>query len=158
MRRIPSIALALAGVVGVLGHQALAAQAPPPVKVCTLLSKAEVKKLVGGWNAVLDQFEPEEEAIGTTGSSCNYPVVMVQVLLYSQGTIDAAKKRGRLETVTGVGDEAYLYDNPAGYAELYVKVGARLLTLQRSLGQGGTMASVRPGVVALANAYVAKLR
>lgn len=54
--------------------------------------------------------------------------------------------------------EAYLYHNPAGYAELYVKVGARLLTLQRSIDMGQTIGDVRAGTIALANALVAKLR
>ena len=76
---------------------------------------------------------------------------------FLQSTFDAARKRGRLESVPGVGDEAYLYDNPAGYAELYVKVGSRLLTLQRSVGMGQTVTDVRPGVIALAKALVAKL-
>jgi hypothetical protein len=58
----------------------------------------------------------------------------------------------------GIGDEAYLYHNPAGYAELYVKVGARLLTLQRSIDMGQTIGDVRAGTIALANALVAKLR
>ncbi len=101
---------------------------------------------------------PEEEALGTYGSSCNYPGVLVQVIPFVQTTIDAARKRGRLEAVADVGDEAYLYENPAGYAELYVKVGSRLLTLQRDIGLGKTVGEVRPGVIALAKALVAKLR
>jgi hypothetical protein len=76
--------------------------------------------------------------------------VTVQVLPFQQSTIDSARKRGPLESVAGVGDAAYLYANPAGYAELYVKVGSRLLTLQRSVGMGKSVADVRPGVIALA--------
>jgi hypothetical protein len=64
----------------------------------------------------------------------------------------------RLEPVAGVGDEAYLYENPAGYAELYVRSDKRFLTIQRSVDVGQTVASVRPGMMALANALVAKLR
>jgi hypothetical protein len=127
------------------------------IKVCQLLPRAEVKKLIGG-NQVFDMMPPEEEALGTYGSSCNYPGVLIQVIPFHQSTIDAARKRGGIESVPGVGDEAHLYNNPAGYAELYVKVGSRLLTLQRSIGMGQTVADVRPGTVALANALVAKLR
>jgi hypothetical protein len=126
------------------------------MKVCGLLPKAEVKSLIGG-GKVFDMFPPEEEAI-PGGSSCNYGGVMVQVMAFTQGTIDAIKKLGPLETITGVGDEAYLRNNPAGYAELYVKVGARILTLQRDLDPGKTVADVKPGVLALARALVAKLR
>ena len=134
-----------------------ASQAPPPVvKVCSLLPKAEVKKLIGG-GKVFDMLEPEEEAVAG-GSSCNYPEVMVQVIPFRQSTIDTARKRGSLETISGVGDEAYLYDNRGRYAELYVKVGPYLLTLQRDIGTGRTLASVRPGVLELARALAAKLR
>jgi len=130
---------------------------PPVVKVCDLVPRAEVKKLIGG-NDIFDMMAPTEEALGSYGSSCNYPGVLIQVLPFQRTSIDAAKKRGRLETVTGVGEEAYLYENAAGYVELYVKAGARLVTLQRSIGLGATAATVRPGVVALANAVIAKLK
>jgi hypothetical protein len=43
-------------------------------------------------------------------------------------------------------------------AELFVKGGPRLLTLQRSIDMGQTVALVRPGVIDLAKALVAKLR
>ena len=136
----------------------IASQTPASaIKVCGLLPPAEVKKLVGG-NQVFDMIPPKEEALGTYGSSCNYPGIHIQVMPFLSSTIDAARKRGKLETVAGVGDEAYFYENPAGYAELYVKVGSHLLTLQRRVGTGSTVADVRPGVLALANALVAKLR
>jgi len=127
------------------------------IKVCELLPKDEVKKLIGG-DQIFDMKPPEEEPLGTYGSSCNYPTVMVQVIPFNQSTIDAARKRGRLESVPNVGDAAWLYDNPAGYAELYVKIGARLLTLQRSVGMGKTLSDVRSGVIALATALVPKVR
>jgi len=109
------------------------------IKVCGLLPAAQVKQLIGG-DAMFDRFPPEEEAMGNFGSSCNYAGAMVQVMSFTQASIDAARKRGRLEPVTGVGDEAYFYDNRGQYAE------------------GQTSATVRPGAVALANALVAKLR
>ena len=138
----------------------LAATAAPPqpqrVKVCSLLPKEEVKKHLP-WAPFLDRMEPEEEPIGSTGSSCNYPSVDVQVLAFHQGTIDAARKKGRLESVNGIGDEAYFHNNANRYAELYVRVGDRLLTLQANVS-AGSIESVRPGVLSLARAYVAKLR
>ena len=152
------VVLVAAAAAGVWNLPAVASQKPAPiVKVCGLVPREEVKKLIGG-NQVFDMVPPEEEALGTYGSSCQYPGVLVQVMPFLQSTIDAARKRGRLETVAGVGDEAYLYENPAGYAELYVKAGAYLVTFQRSVGVGKTAADVRPGVIALAKAVVAKLR
>jgi hypothetical protein len=158
MSHIGQALVLVAAATCVAGPSSLAQQRPPErVDACSLLPKDEVKKLIGG-GPLFDQFPAEEEPLGPSGSACNYAGVMIQVLSFSQGTFDAAKKRGRLEAVTSVGDEAYLYDNPSGYAELYVKVGTRMLTIQRDLDAKATVASVRPAVIALANALVAKLR
>jgi len=136
MRHILGVLIMAAIGSGTAEPAASAVQSPPVVKVCSLLPRAEVKRLIGG-NQLFDMMAPEEEAVAG-GSSCNYPGVLIQVIPFRQGLIDTVRKRGRLETVGGVGDEAYLYDNPAGYAELYVKVGARLLTLQRDVEAGPT--------------------
>src|SRR4026209_1043410 len=58
------------------------------IKACSLVTKEEVKKHLP-WRPHLDQFPVEEEDIGTTGSSCNYPSVFIQVMLFTQGSIDA---------------------------------------------------------------------
>jgi hypothetical protein len=126
------------------------------IKVCSLLTKAEVKKHLP-WAVFLDQMDPEETPIGNSGSSCNYPSVDVQVLTFQRGTIDALRKKGGLESVTGIGDEAYFHNNANRYAELYVRVGDRMLTLQGNVSAGGIDA-VKPGVLSLARAYVEKLR
>ena len=158
MHRLLNV-LGVVGVVsGVTPQPDIAAQSSTAsIKACGLLPRAEVKKLING-NQVFDMMAPEEEPLGNYGSSCNYPGVMIQVMPFLQSTIDGARKRGRLEPVSGVGDEAWLYENPAGYAELYVRIDKRFLTLQRDIGMGQTLASVRPGVMALANALVARLR
>ncbi|MBA2305244.1 MAG: hypothetical protein H0W08_21805 [Acidobacteria bacterium] len=116
-----------------------------------------MKKLVP-WAPMLDQFPSQEEPIGPTGSSCAYPGIHIQVMSFSQQTIDAAKKRGRLAPVAEVADEAYLYENPSGYIELYAKVGKHLVTVQKSVRADEKTESVRPGVIALAKALAAKLR
>lgn len=155
MKRVVSIGLIAAAYA--LELPLMASQSSAAViKVCELLPKDEVKKLIGG-NQVFDMFPPQEEPLGTYGSSCNYPSVTLQVIPFLSSTIDAARTRGPLESVPKVGDEAWLYDTPAGYAELYVKVGSRMLTLQRSVGVGQTVADVRSGVIALAKALVPKL-
>ena len=88
------------------------------VKVCPLVSVAEVKK-IAPWAPQLDQFATaEEETVGASGSSCNYPTVLVQVLEYRPQTIDTLRKSGPLETVAGVGEEAYARDNRGNFAEV----------------------------------------
>ena len=135
----------------------VAAQTPPVVKTCGLLPRAEVKTLIGG-NASFDRTPPREEPLGSHGSSCVYPDLMIQVLPFVRQRIDVAKQRGGLTVVYGVGDEAYLYDNRAGYAELYAKVGRRLLVVQRRLVGNGSLVEERPKMIALAKALAAKLK
>jgi len=142
-----------------LNAQARASQPPTAagsrVRACSLLPKEEVKKHVP-WLAVLDQMPIEEAPVGVSGSSCNYPSVFIQVLPFSQSTIDIARQQGGLEPLTGIGDEAYFHNNKNLYAEVFVKVGNQLLTLQANLQ--GEMAAVKPGVLNLAKALVARLR
>ena len=115
MNRFVRMVVVAAGVVGAL-PTVLPAQSPAPqqtsaagsqkIKACSLVTKEEVKKHLP-WRPQLDQFPVEEEDIGTTGSSCNYPSVFIQVMLFTQGSIDAARKISGIETVSGIGDEAY---------------------------------------------------
>ena len=136
---------------------ALSQAAPQPIKVCPLVSKADVKKNIP-WKDVLDQMPVDEEAVGTTGSSCNYPTVHVQVLAFRQSFIDTMGKDTKLDPVSGVGDAAWFRNNKNRFAELAVKVGPRLLTLQADIPDGGTIESVKPGMLNLAKLYVGKLR
>jgi hypothetical protein len=153
------IATALAAALGFAfaGVRALPAQsaAPAAVKACSLVSKDDVKKHLP-WIAALDNMPIEEEPIGASGSSCNYPSVFVQVLPFSPRTMEMVRKKPGVEAVSGVGDEAYLHNNRGEYAELYVKAGSRFVTLQANLE--GDMASVKPGVLHLAKALLARLR
>ena len=100
----------------------------------------------------------EEEPVGTAGSSCTYPSVSIQVLPASQGMLEAAKKNYKLEAVSGVGEEAYFRNNKNLYAELYVKAGKHLLTLQGNVPTGKTPESMKPALESLAKLYVEKLR
>lgn len=131
------------------------AAAAPQVNACSLLPKEEVKKYFP-WMAALDSMPVEETSIGTSGSSCTFPTVEVQVLHFAQATIGNLRKSGGLESVAGVGDAAYLRNNRDAYAEIYVKVSERMLTLQASID--GDYAEAKPRLIELAKAYVAKLR
>ena len=142
-----------------VSHSASAQQkgagAPKPVEVCKLLPKEEVKKHLP-WQSMFDQMELEEVAIGTTGSSCGYPTVEVQVMLFTKGFVDAARKTGTLENIAGLGDEAYFRNNKNEYAEVFVRIGSRLLTLQADADNNVNAA--KPKVISLAKVYVEKLR
>lgn len=151
MNRLVAVLLAVLGAGFACSQPASAQQAG----ACSLLPKEEVKKYLP-WNDILDSMPAEEEPIGSSGSSCNYPSVFVQVLPFSQGLLEAVRGQDHTEAVSGVGDAAYFHNNSDRYAELYVKVGERVLTLQAS-GEG-TIESLKPNVVNLAKALVGKMR
>lgn len=157
-------------IVMVLGLDTLGArvaiEAPRPVQgtgykvveVCALVPLAEVKTLAP-WAPHIDPFaQAEEEAIGSTGSSCSYPTAHVQVMAFNQRMLDAARKAAPLEPVQGVGDEAWIRNNRDLFAELYARVGPHLLTVQTDIGTGETFDSRKPALIALAKAFAAKLR
>ena len=164
MNRFVNAAVIVVGVLAAwpssLNAQARTSQPPtaagsPQIRACSVLTKEEVKKHVP-WLPLLDQMPIEEEPVGVSGSSCNYPSVLIQILPFSQRMIDMARQKGGLEPVSGIGDEAYFHNNNNLYAEVYVKAGKQLVTLQANLE--GNMATVKPGVLNLAKALVAKLR
>ncbi len=151
-----------------IGHPFIPQPATPPLDVaqggqparvaaCKLLSKEEVKKVLP-WEAMFDQMPIEEDPIGTTGSACNYPSATIQVLAYTPRFFEQVRKLGKLEPLAGIGDEAYFFANPRGYAELYAKAGNRIVTVQANEGPQRNTAALRPGVITLAKALIAKLR
>jgi hypothetical protein len=156
-RRLAVVAGIVAGLSRpVFPQQAGPEAASPRIEVCSLVSKEEVKKHLP-WPDFADGLPVDEEPIGATGSSCNYPSVHVQVLPYSKSFVEAVRKGpSPLLAVAGIGDEAHFRNLRDEYAELYVKVGSRLLTLQADAE--GRVESVKPHVVDLAELYVAKLR
>jgi hypothetical protein len=127
----------------------------PRVEVCKLIPKPEVRKFLP-WHDVVDRMAVEDEPVGATGSACEFATVRVQVLTWTPSLIESARKSGPLETIAGVGDEAYFHNNRDRYAELYVRVGSRILTLQASAD--GKMAEVKAKTIELAKVYVTKLR
>ncbi len=132
-----------------------AAQTAPTAGACSLLTKDEVKSHLP-WETAFDFLPAEEEPLGDSGSSCEYPSVRIQLLSSPSRMLEIARERGGLEGVSGIGDEAYFHNNRDLFAELYVRIGARLLMIQAH--GSGTVMSMRPGVLSLARALEAKLR
>jgi hypothetical protein len=77
------------------------------------------------------------------------------VLPSSSRIIDVARERGELERISGIGDEAYFYNNSDEYAEVYVRAGRYILTVQADVND--RIETVRPGALNLARALVAAL-
>lgn len=148
----------LAGLLGALVLSGVASPRAQPaarVAVCPLVSKAEVKTHLP-WQAMFDAMPLEELPIGATGSSCGFPNLHVQVMPYTPRFFEELRKTGPLEAVPALGDAAFFRDNKGEYAEVFVQVGTRLLTLQADVNT--TVAAIRPNVLALAKLYVTRLR
>ncbi len=139
--------------------------AKPLVRACALLTKEEVKKLAGSKDQFFDMVTPTEQKMPGTGSACEYSGINIQVDPFTPARLEELRKEkgSHWETVTGVGDRAYLFDNkPAAslhFAELYATVGARVFTIQMTVRpSGASVDTVRPELLALAKAIVEKLR
>jgi hypothetical protein len=153
---VDNVTRVAASVVGLgLMAASLAAQAPAKIAACSLMTKAEVKQALGTVSPVWDLLPPEEEPAGR-GSSCNYPGLMLQVDPFS---IDAFRQVKGVQPVSGIGDEAYFRDNKAGYAELALRTGSHVVTLQLTKENEAAVLTAPPGpLVAVAKLAISKLK
>jgi hypothetical protein len=162
MRTPQALLSAIALVVSLCGLPLEATASNDPTKhACSLLTRAEVRKLVSWADQMEKIFPNEEEDQFANGSGCEYPSIRVQVMSTSpdhfKRWIDASKNP-TLERIAGLGDEAYIRDNKGMFAELFAKNGSHLVSLQKHLNAGETTQSTKPQLIALAKALLAKLR
>lgn len=148
------IGLVLVIISGVFFPVLLSAQTSAALKIaaCSLLTKAEVKKHLP-WNAPADGLEPEEEAVGTTGTACEYPSVRIQIM--GRAPNDDYPIKNGFEPVTGLGRPAFIRHSKNLFAEFWVRTEQHTLMLQASTD--GDLEAVKPGVVSLAKALMAKI-
>jgi hypothetical protein len=151
-----AIALLPALVVGASSPELLSGQATgsTAIRACSLLPREEVKRHVP-WQPMFDRMELEENPIGDSGSSCTYPSAEIQVLPSSSRILEIAIERGSLERISGIGDEAYFHNNADEYAEVYVRAGRYIVTVQADVYD--RIETIRPGALNLARALVARL-
>jgi hypothetical protein len=124
------------------------------VKVCALVAVAEVKKLAT-WPAVYDKQVEEQPVAG--GSSCDYPTAHVQVTQFRQNLFDAVGKDAGVERIAGIGDAALLRNSDT-FADLFVKAGPHLVTVQMNFGAGSTFANSKAAMIEIGKAFATKLR
>ena len=143
-----------AGTVAYAGQATGSSQA---VKVCSLVSLAEMKKLAP-WPPNVDQSAKAEEVVLPQRSLCVYPTAQVQVESYRTQIIDSARKTARLDPIPGIGDEAYIRNNRNLFAVIYAKVGPHLLTVEMEIAEGQTFETAKPTVIEIAKAFTTRLR
>jgi hypothetical protein len=133
--------------------QPAATAAAPRIRACAILTRDEVRKHVP-WNAVADTIPPDETPVGATGTSCQYPSVLIRLLPRGKETGQPIQG-ATMEPISGVGDEAFFRSNRNRYAELYVRAGRHTLMLQASAN--GNIDLAKTQVISLARALIAKL-
>ena len=126
----------------------------PAVRACAVLTRDLVAPFTDN-KKVLDLIPPQEEALGTSGTACEYGAVRLQLFPGRGGKRTFSAKD--LQPISGVGEGGYFRSNRDLYAELMVWTGKHSLDLQVSVPSGRTAEAIKPDVVALANAIIAKL-
>lgn len=159
-----AIVMSLVIIAGLTASEAAAqstatpASGKPALRACSLLTRDLVAKYDTFNAKVRDLFKPEEEAIGTHGSSCNDGGILLQVDPFVRHD-HLRKSPGKdWQPVAGLGDAAFFRDNGGRWGELIVWTGRRHFTLQISVPNGATAASVKPNATGLATALIAKLK
>jgi hypothetical protein len=129
------------------------------IKACSVLPIDVVRKVTGVVNKTVLNFPPTEEAIGASGSSCDYADVLLQVDAFTPAAVDGiAKKDKAWMPVSGTGDRAWFRNNSNNFAEVMGIVGSHTYTIQMSLPLQTAAEKMKPNVITIANAVVAKLK
>ena len=135
---------------------------------CTVLTAPEIKKLVGkALSPAFDLVKPNEEKAGS-GTECFHAGVMVQLDAYPVGNFEATRQsyektgRTKFQPAPGIADAAYFYEQDAGKSShavgIFAKTGQHVLTITMDVNPPATAESLRPVVIELTKAAVAKLK
>lgn len=152
MRHVVMLLAVSSLTVGAAGAQP-ASSAPGP-RACAVLTRDLVAPLTEN-KSILDLIPPEEEVLATGGTACEHGAVRLQ-LSPGRGGKRTLTAPG-LQPVQGAGDGGFFRSNQNRYAELAVWTSRHSLDLQVSVPSGRTAEDIKPQVIALANAILAKL-
>ena len=124
------------------------------IRACAVLTRELVTPFTEN-KKILDLIPPEEEMLGTTGTACEFGDVRLQLYpgLGGKGTVSGAD----FQPISGPGYTGYFRNNRNRYAELMIWTPKHSLTLQIGVPTGGTAEAMRPDVIKLSNAIIAKL-
>ena len=131
----------------------------PGSGACSYLDLDLVKQVSGSVNPYVFDIPPEEEPAGA-GSACTYATIVLQIDAFSPSFIAQIDKSGESgwKPVSDIGDRAYFRDNRGYFAEIAGSVANRTFTIQMGVPHGSTVEAIKPNVITLGNAIVAKLK
>ena len=142
------------------GFAIQAAEAEIP-RACSLLTKEVLQKVTPEER---ERFEfgltipAAEEPVGVSGSMCEYGGVLLQIDPFASTAGIEEMLAAKWTPISDVGDVAYFRDNIGEWGELYVRDGSRVITIQMDIPTGRTAESIKPNIIALAQAILPKLR
>jgi len=142
---------------------------PGNIRACSLFTQEEIKKLYGAkWPPVWDQIRipPDESTLSGGGSECEMMGLAIQLDAVPVSRFEANRQsyaaKSKFERLTGIGDEAWFYEQGAGTSVhiigVYARSGQHVYVLSLDVRQGETPSSLRPVVIAAGQAAAAKLR
>jgi len=135
------------------------AAAPARPSACAVLTRDVVSQTTPYSKQQLElvlMAKPSEDPVGRSGSACSYGGVTLQIDPFAWATVEKTSEKG-WTPLQGVGDAAYFRDNRGEWAELAVRAGQRVLTIQMDIPDGRTALQVQPHAIALAKAVLPKL-
>lgn len=142
----------------------LGAQATVPA--CRLMTKDEIKKALGPRTpSFFDQIPVEGTAL-RVGSECSLGGVMIQLDAVPAASFDSNRQayaaRTKYERFTGIGDDAYFFEQGAATAVhivgVYARVGSHVVAISMDVDAPDTVESTRPAVTALTKLAMTKLK
>lgn len=122
------------------------------------MSRDLVEKFDTGSKQTLKIMAPIEAPIGANGSACEDGNIGFQINPFARAEALRKAPGKDWQPLTGVGDTAFFRNNANAYAEVMVWTGSQHFTIQLGVPAGGTVESIKPNAVGLAQAIVAKLR
>lgn len=140
---------------------AVAATADGQVGACSLLTRELLEEVTPEDRERFEfglTFPPAEEPVGVSGSACEYGGVHLQIDPFASPAAVEELLAAEWTSVPGPGDVAYFRDNVGQWAELYVRDGDRVITIQMGIPSGRTAESIRPNLIALAEAVLPRLK
>ena len=160
MRQVVAASFLVSGAFALNAAAFQASAGKPPISACSLLTRELAMKVSGSVNKLVFDMKPEEQAIGKSGSACDYADITLQIDPFTPEGIEKMHQTMGKDwvPVSGVGDRAYFHNNKNNFAELIGSVGMHTFTIQMGVPFQGTAEGMKPNVIALANAIVPKLR
>ena len=169
MRQVIAIALgAILGICGAAATSPTLAQAPnQPASTqtaCTVLSPKEIEQLSKRANQF--NLNPEVDVVSKTMTECHYLDFDLQLTQgMTREAFDATRssqvKMGhKIESVAGVGDDAYFWERPNGeygLVAIALRAGQSRFSIQY-MGGPDSVKVMKPVLLALAKAAAPKLR